>query len=133
MKTTVINIKDGGVKYDEYIGRGSQWGNPFKIGKDGNREQVIEMYEKWIVDQDYLMEDIPELKGKILGCHCKPDPCHGDVLVRLADGIEEEMNETPDVWNENGDWYIKTEEGVSICTNTEESAKMLLRLLKKEI
>ena len=132
MKTTVVNIKHGD-RYDEYIGRGSQWGNPFKIGKDGNRKQVIEMYEKWIVDQDYLMEDIPELKGKILGCHCKPNPCHGDVLVRLANGVEEDNEEKPDVWKFEGDWYIKTEEGTSICTNTEESAKMLLRLLKKGV
>jgi len=130
VKTTVVNIKDGG-KYDEFIGRGSQWGNPFKIGQDGNRQQVIEMYEKWIIEQNYLMEDIPELKGKILGCYCKPELCHGDVLVKLADGIEKEEVK-PDVWEENGDWYIRAEDGLSICTNTEDSAKMLLRLLKKE-
>ena len=128
-KTRVVNIKDG-ERYDEYIGRGSQWGNPFKIGKDGSREQVIEMYEKWIVDQSWLMDDIPSLKGKVLGCHCKPLPCHGDVLVKLADGIEEEPE--PEVWEFEGDWYIKHNDS-SICLNTEETAKMLLRLLKGEI
>lgn len=127
--TTVVNIKNVD-RYDEYIGRGSQWGNPFRIGKDGTREQVIVMYEKWIKDQSYLMDDIPSLKGKVLGCHCKPLPCHGDILVRLTEGTE--VKEEPEVWEFEGDWYIKTERGLSICTNTEESAKMLLRLLKKE-
>jgi len=26
-----------------------------------------------------------ELRGKILGCHCKPKACHGDILAEIAD------------------------------------------------
>jgi hypothetical protein len=70
--------------YDVYIGRPSKWGNPFEIGKDGTRKVVIEKYQNWIINQPDLMKDLPELRGKILGCWCKPQACHGDVLVKLA-------------------------------------------------
>lgn len=69
--------------YDVYIGRPSKWGNPFIIGRDGTREEVIQKYKRWILNQSKLMEDLPELKGKILGCWCKPLSCHGDVLIEL--------------------------------------------------
>jgi hypothetical protein len=71
--------------YDTYIGRGSKWGNPFVIGTDGNREQVIAKYKQWITQGNgkYLLNDLHELQGKTLGCFCKPQACHGDVLVEL--------------------------------------------------
>lgn len=75
--------------YDVYIGRPSKWGNPFLIAEDGNREEVIEKYRKWIVNQPFLMNSLHELEGKTLGCWCKPKPCHGDVLIHL---VEERMN-----------------------------------------
>jgi len=71
-------------KYDIYIGRPSKWGNPFQIGKDGTREQVIEKYREYILNNPYLLSCLPELKGKVLGCWCKPMACHGDVLKELA-------------------------------------------------
>lgn len=71
-------------KYDVYIGRPSKWGNPFEIGKDGDRETVIRKYRQWVVMQPHLMAELPELRGKVLGCWCAPKPCHGDVLVSLA-------------------------------------------------
>lgn len=74
--------------YDVYIGRGSKWGNPFKIGEHGTREEVIAKYEVWVKEQPELMEALPELRGKILGCWCAPQACHGDVLVRLANDIK---------------------------------------------
>ncbi|MEU6721661.1 DUF4326 domain-containing protein [Nonomuraea sp. NPDC046802] len=70
--------------YDVYIGRPSKWGNPFVIGRDGNREQVIARYEQWLTEQPQLLAALHELTGKILGCWCAPRPCHGDVLARLA-------------------------------------------------
>jgi hypothetical protein len=85
--------------YDVYIGRPSKWGNPFSIGKDGTRDEVIEKYRNWIVTQRHLMDALPELKDKILGCWCHPKACHGHVLVELAerccsdaetDGLDEE-------------------------------------------
>lgn len=71
--------------YDTYIGRGSKWGNPFVIGTDGNREQVISKYRHWITQGNgkHLLNDLHELQGKTLGCFCKPQACHGDVLVEL--------------------------------------------------
>ena len=71
--------------FDVYIGRGlgSKWGNPFEIGPDGNRAEVIEKYRAWILTQPELLSQLDELKGKVLGCWCSPLPCHGDVLVEL--------------------------------------------------
>lgn len=71
-------------KFDVYIGRPSKWGNPFIIGKDGSREDVIKKYREWILNQYDLLKDLQELKGKILGCFCAPQACHGDVLIELA-------------------------------------------------
>lgn len=70
--------------YDVYIGRPSKWGNPFVIGKDGDRKAVIESYRKWLIAQPKLMEEVIELKGKVLGCWCAPQACHGDVLAYYA-------------------------------------------------
>ena len=69
--------------YDVYIGRPSKWGNPFAIGRDGSREEVIKKYREWIQKQPELMATLPELRGKVLGCWCAPLPCHGRVLVEL--------------------------------------------------
>jgi len=71
--------------YDIYIGRPSKWGNPFQIGKDGTRDEVIEKFRNWILTQPNLLKDLHEIKGKTLGCWCKPKSCHGDVLVELIE------------------------------------------------
>lgn len=81
METIVVNRHFD--SYDVYIGRGSKWGNPFVIGTDGGREAVIEKYRTWIQRRPDLLNDLPELVGKRLGCYCKPEACHGDVLVEL--------------------------------------------------
>jgi hypothetical protein len=85
--TRVVNIKEEG--YDVYIGRGSQWGNPFSIGKDGNRKEVITKYLDWIMGKPELLKQLVTLKGKRIGCWCKPKDCHGDVLVALIEETEE--------------------------------------------
>jgi len=72
--------------YEVYIGRPGKWGNPFNIGKDGTREEVIEKYREWIQTQPKLLASLHELEGKILGCWCAPKACHGDVLSELANG-----------------------------------------------
>jgi hypothetical protein len=69
--------------YDVYIGRPSKWGNPFEIGKDGTREEVVTKYEAWIKQQPALLAALNELSGKVLGCWCKPKTCHGDILQNL--------------------------------------------------
>ena len=71
-------------EFDVYIGRPSKWGNPFVIGKDGSRDEVIAKYEAWLISQPALIANLPELAGKTLGCWCAPFACHGDVLSRLA-------------------------------------------------
>jgi hypothetical protein len=83
-KTRVVHCKKE--PFDVYIGRPSKWGNPFKIGIDGSRQEVIQKYKEMIIVDIELIKQIPlELKGKTLGCWCKPYPCHGDVLAELAD------------------------------------------------
>lgn len=81
--------------YDVYIGRWhplvpvhSKWANPFRIGKDGTREEVIEKYRAYLLKNKELMASLHELDGKVLGCWCKsperPEtPCHGDVLIDI--------------------------------------------------
>lgn len=79
--TCVVNIRKS--KYDILITRESQWGNPYRIGKDGTREEVIKKYKSWILTQPILLARSQELKGKVLGCVCKPLECHGDILVEV--------------------------------------------------
>lgn len=68
-----------------YIGRPSVWGNPFEIGPDGTRAEVIAKFEAWLMGQPELVERAQrELAGKDLLCWCAPLPCHGDVLMRVA-------------------------------------------------
>ena len=66
-----------------YIGRPSKWGNPFKIGVDGTREEVVKKYEEYIRKTPALLESLSELVGKDLVCWCAPQLCHGDVLIKL--------------------------------------------------
>jgi len=84
-KTKVVNRHHG--PYDIYIGRPSKWSNPFIIGRDGTREEVIEKYREWILTQSELLSQLPELEGKRIACSCAPKACHGDVLVELLDGM----------------------------------------------
>ncbi|WP_442237842.1 DUF4326 domain-containing protein [Rhodopseudomonas pseudopalustris] len=67
-----------------YIGRPSKWGNPFVIGRDGSRAEVVAKYRAWIVTQPALMNALEELRGRDLVCWCAPLACHGDVLIDLA-------------------------------------------------
>ena len=84
VETVVVNVRKEG--HDIYIGRGSKWGNPFTIGFDGDRFEVIEKYKSHIKSMLKIDKslDLYELKGKRLGCHCAPLPCHGDVLKDLV-------------------------------------------------
>jgi hypothetical protein len=71
-----------------YIGRGSIWGNPFVIGRDGDRNQVCDKYEayltKHIRNGTFTAEELDELHGKDLVCFCAPARCHGDTLEKYA-------------------------------------------------
>ncbi len=90
MKTCVVHCKRA--PYDVYIGRPSKWGNPFTIGDHGTRTEVIEKYRTHIEKNPNLMNALVELRGKTLGCWCKPKACHGDVLVALIEEMPEVVN-----------------------------------------
>jgi hypothetical protein len=84
--TIVVNINRG-ERCDVYCGRPGIWGNPFVIGRDGDRATVIAKHARWIQTQPQLLARLPELKGKRLGCFCSPHHCHAEVLARLADAL----------------------------------------------
>jgi hypothetical protein len=98
-KETVVHCRKK--PYDVYIGRPSKWGNPFTHINDGgtlakyvvgSRDEAIDAYRKWITEGDgmYLLKDLGELKGKVMGCWCgsfdishKKLKCHGQILLKL--------------------------------------------------
>lgn len=88
MHTTVVDLNCE--PYDIRIDRLSLYGNRFRIGRDGNRATVVEkhMHEwrGWLADPETYSQALACLwymKGKRLGCHCKPLACHGDNYVKL--------------------------------------------------
>ena len=86
----VIHCKTG--DYDLYIGRPSKWGNPYVISKDGTREEVVQKFKKYLLGNSKLMDELHELRGKVLGCWCTPQLCHGNVLAILANWDDEKNN-----------------------------------------
>jgi hypothetical protein len=85
-------------EYDVYIGRGSIFGNDFThLDKEKTkakmqvptREEAINCYKEvfyWKINYDpYFKEQVLKLKGKILGCYCKPKKCHGDIIVEFLE------------------------------------------------
>lgn len=92
----IVNIKHGPKCKYLYIGRANQtygvseskWHNPFVIGKDGSRDEVIEKYRLWINSQPDLLISLDEIKKEnFLGCWCDypQENCHGSVLIELAE------------------------------------------------
>jgi hypothetical protein len=85
MAQVLNKYRDGIPKGSVYIGRPSKWGNPFVIGKDGDRDEVIAKYRQWLMARPEMVEAARrELAGKDLVCFCAPKACHGDVLVEVA-------------------------------------------------
>ena len=94
METKVVNIRNA--KYDVYIGRAGHgqdgyFGNPFMLKADETRGSTLEKYRKYFNNR---LETDPEfrrkilsLKGKTLGCFCKPYPCHGDIIAEYLNSI----------------------------------------------
>lgn len=80
---------------DEYVGRyiendtwqlpESMWANPY-LPSDfgGSMTLTLFMYKQHILNDQFLYDQLHTLRGKRLGCFCKPRPCHADVLVELA-------------------------------------------------
>ncbi|EFR8875029.1 DUF4326 domain-containing protein [Salmonella enterica] len=93
-KITFVSNKDKNEYFNTYIGRGTLWGNPYAIGHDGDRDEVIRKF-KYDFERDFLKggadfkDKLKTLRGHTLGCHCKPYACHGDVLARYLNEIDD--------------------------------------------
>lgn len=87
----VVNIKKT-QNYDVKIGRPSIFGNPFVIGEDGDRDEVVNKYKTYFdnrIKKDPIFKaKVDELKGKTLGCYCKPLKCHGDIIIDYLNNSE---------------------------------------------
>jgi len=87
--------------YDVYIGRAeprarpplrrSKWANPFPVRKFG-LDSCLELYKSFLFESG-LINNIEELRGKVLGCWCKPNKCHGDILIELLKDDEFEVSD----------------------------------------
>lgn len=96
METRIVHINKE--PYDIYIGRPSKWGNPYSH-KEGtlaefkvkNRAEALEKYEKYLLENETLFNSLIELQGKTLGCWCKPNRCHGDILVKWSNSLGREL------------------------------------------
>ena len=104
MDTTVVNLNDyveeQGNGFLVRIDRMTKWGNPFRIGQDGDRDAVIEKYRRWLWrkiqnEEEVDLYQLANLQGCELGCHCHPLPCHGDVLARAAEWAARYLDEMP--------------------------------------
>lgn len=83
--TRAVNMR--AEDFDVLITRQTKWGNPYHMHKDtpSERKRVLGLYREYVLKNENLMAALPELKGKRLGCVCKPKPCHGDVLVEIIE------------------------------------------------
>lgn len=115
--TTIVNVKVKHIRptYNtlqdwmgnpnhEYIGRcgivfinkerfpkkSSQWANPFTVKKYG-MERCLEMYEDWVREKikEEGIDELKKLEHKVLGCWCKPNKCHGDILIKILNELDE--------------------------------------------
>ena len=97
--TVVANMRNGGDEaliswakengHFQRIDRNSAWGNPYELGKDGDRDTVCESYMYYFKKKLSLHQQLMDIKGKVLGCWCYPERCHGNYLIDLADGTDE--------------------------------------------
>lgn len=97
VQLTTVKNKDKMEEYDVYIGRGGPWGNPFPIkhgSEEHSREAVIAKFrtyfEEEILTDPAKKSQLLSLRGYRLGCHCKPEACHGDVIAEFLNSYEGE-------------------------------------------
>ena len=79
------------------VDRRTKWGNPWRVGRGGTREEVIARYraDLWrrIRAGEVALEELAELHGCWLACWCEPLPCHGNVLARAAAWASQKLAE----------------------------------------
>ncbi|MEZ3143768.1 DUF4326 domain-containing protein [Halobaculum sp. MBLA0143] len=92
-QTKLVNVSRHGRDGVRMIDRSTQFGNPFRLEKDGGdytREGSVEAYREWFLgqvdDDPAFREAVEELRGETLGCWCKPKACHGDVILAYLRG-----------------------------------------------
>jgi len=86
-----------------YIGRPSKWGNPFSVEQYG-RAKALQLFEEYLRKNPKVIAAARgELVGKTLACYCAPQPCHGDILVRLA-GLDARVLDRNVVLKKDGLW-----------------------------
>lgn len=87
----VLNIRTQSSRSAVGIVRGTVWGNPFKIGDDGDRYAVLRAHEDWLRREPELVSELWRLRGRDLACYCDPLPCHGWLLFYLANCPEDDL------------------------------------------
>jgi len=76
------------------IDRGTKWGNPFVMGKHGNRDEVCEQYQARLDERPDLQANAESLRGEVLLCWCYPERCYGESLLRVIESNNSlEINE----------------------------------------
>lgn len=82
--------------HEVYIGRGSIWGNPFRMASEADRVTVVAKHKqhlwKQIKDGVITKQMLLSLDGKRLGCYCAPKACHGDNIVKAVKWAKREVN-----------------------------------------
>jgi Domain of unknown function (DUF4326) len=70
------------------IDRKTDWGNPFEMPGDGDRAEVVGNFTKfYLPHKPSLLRRMPTLEGKVAGCWCHPEECHGHVLAEVANRV----------------------------------------------
>lgn len=85
-----------------YVGRPSPWGNPYQMGADGTREEVIAKFRNFVENRPNFKASIVEnLRGKDLVCFCAPLACHADILLEIAnEGLVNEVSDSSETHGE---------------------------------
>jgi len=108
MKTKLVHCQKE--NYDVLIDRRTKWGNPYSLhhtltldeakylgavhreGGSITRADAIALYEWYLRNNQELLNDLESLRGLTLGCWCKPQACHGDVILKLLDETEDKSD-----------------------------------------
>lgn len=68
------------------VDRSTEWGNPFILDVDGDRDEVCSLYAAmYLPYKRGLIAKAAMHKGKLLVCHCYPQRCHADSIAQLID------------------------------------------------
>lgn len=94
----IVFVKKPDGSTERWPKQDSRWCNPFVVGKDGTREEVIAKFEEYLnllfIEHPAEFKQLKKLKGKTLGCWCKPEACHGDVIKRFLDNDQGQYSDT---------------------------------------